>query len=175
MKNLGSFLILGLLTINLSGCVSVGPKEVPVIKSTDLPVIVMKSLTPRIIDLAVSNKRKINQEVGNSEAVAERISAVLAASLAQSNIAIDPGAKTRLTVEISDYNQTQDQGECVQLQATCKLRGGSFSVKSYSCYQFKNPIFGFTMGGDISEAYQGGLKNLINAINEQALLYDNWF
>ena len=174
MKNILLF-IFASITLTIVGCASVEPNAVPLIKSKALSAIELASLQPKSIDLVVKNTRKINQDANNSKDVEEKIFSVISDSLAKSNISIDHNAKTRLYIEISDYTQSHNEGECVQLQATCTLRRGMITVKSYSCYDYRNVIFGASMGGDISKAYQMGLNNLIKELNEQAQKYASWF
>ena len=160
--------------IIFTACASVPPQEVPIIKSKDLPLIEMKALSPKAVDLTVKNTRKINIKAGNSKAIEDKILDVLSGNLAKSNISVDPQAKTKISVEISDYENSKDQGECVQMLATVKVKKGKYTGKAYSCYVFKDLLFG-PVGGDISEAYNMALKLMINLLNEQSATYEDWF
>lgn len=169
-----TIILLAAAGIFFGGCASVGPKEVPIIKSEEVPAIELKSIKPKVVQLVVEDSRKINQDAGNSKAVEARVFAVLSEALAKSGISVDQSAKTHLHLEIADYNPGQDQGECVQFELTCRMKA-IITAQSFACYQLKNAIFGFSMGGDISKAYQNGLNILVTGFNEQVRKYETMF
>jgi hypothetical protein len=156
--------LIALLVLPLCFACATHPEQVPEIDNASLPKLQLEGLKPQTMSLEVRNTRKVNETAGNSTAVASAVQASLADSLTRGGFKLGP-SKNHLNVTIQDCTDAPDGAECVNLM-------GKLATPRMELEMDSTMIQGMMKGthfqyGDISQAYQGGLKLLIQGLDKK--------
>ena len=147
--------LLGVM-LSLVGCSSAS-KKAPELDGASLPLVKFQALSPRVVQLSVQNRRTVNLEAGNAAEVEEAVRRALTSALERGGIKVKETASNKFNVVISDYPSRTTQGECVKVNIELRAKwGNSLVTEGFGCHTLKH-LIGFTLGGDLSEAYRQAL------------------
>lgn len=159
-----------LLLLLGAGCASAG--KVPDIDDDSIPPAKLLALNPREVRIDVVNRRKINIEAGNAQAVAARIEAAIRRAVEKGGLSARKAAPHRMVVQIEDYAAADAEGECVAMKGVLTAKwGATLLAESHACHYLKH-VTGISFGGNESEAYEKALKMMLGTFesNQKALL-----
>ena len=141
----------------VGGCSSAS-KKAPDLDGALLPEVKFQALSPRVVQLSIQNKREVNRAAGNASEVEEAVRRALTNALKRGGVKVKDTALNKFIVVISDYPSRSMQGECVKVNSELRARwGNSLVTEGYGCHQLKH-LVGFSLGGDLSEAYRQALS-----------------
>lgn len=147
----------------LSACAT-AQKGAPSISVDSLPSGKFSALKPRTLKLEIANSRKINLENNNAKEVEQTVYQTLETYFKREGITLSDSSPNFLKLEIGDYGDFHDDGECVGLKNSLTMPAGKIMGTGFSCTGQKAGA-GDAFGGKLAEAYTTALQKMLKNLD----------
>jgi hypothetical protein len=149
-----------------SACATSHPEQVPEIDRREIPALMLKNLNPQVLEVSVSNHRKVNATAGNSNMVEQAIQSCVEDSAKRGGLAIGK-SKNQLNLKIDDCKNVKENFECVKITGLLTTPRFKLEMSGQMTNGTVREGSSYSLYGDVSQAYQGSLQTLLSSLDEK--------
>ena len=151
----------------LAACAGGSGAGTPHIKPERLVRVSLKSVTPRVLDVRVTDERRPAPET--SAAMLAEVRTAVDTILARAGIAVVEGARNRLVLAVTypdSGGKMMKPEDCIVMKGTITLVDGSGGTSdATACFVFKN-LYGMRTASDATGVYEQVINGTFDALDD---------
>lgn len=145
-----------------------GEDSVPDLSQFTFRPYPLQGIRPRIVQIQVTTTKDSSYRASNRATIENAVRVALERALKTSNITVVSRATNKIDFEIKDCRNVANPSECIHIDAVFRSPRFELEVGGYSQLGSDSPA------GDLSKAYAGAINAVIERLDKQLVLVQQY-